>query len=90
MPTTAAVWVIVALVSAGPGDAEIHHLDPAAGAEHHVGRLDVAVHNARLVAVAQGVEDTLGQFQRARSGRILRPSRSTSRKVGPSTSSITM
>ena len=36
-----------------PGDAEVHHLDPAGRGEHHVGRLDVAVHDAGLVAVAR-------------------------------------
>ena len=47
-----------------PGDAEVHHLDRARLGQHDVGRLDVAVDDAGLVAVAERVEYALGQLER--------------------------
>ena len=41
----------------GPGDAEVGDLDGALGGEQHVGRLDVAVHQAAVVGGAQGGGD---------------------------------
>ena len=39
------------------GDAEVHHLDVAVLVEHHVLRLDVAVHDALAVRVGERVEE---------------------------------
>ena len=44
-------------------DAEVHDLDLAAGGQHHVARLDVAVHDAGAVAVLQGVQDAVHDLQ---------------------------
>jgi hypothetical protein len=42
------------------GDAEVHDLDLTGLGDHHVGRLDVAVHDAHPVAVGQRAEHALG------------------------------
>ena len=47
------------------GDAEVHHLHVAGAGEHDVGRLDVAVHDALLVAVGQRGEHAVGDLHRA-------------------------
>ena len=62
MPITAAVWVTLLRVGQRAGDAEVHHLHRAGLADHDVGRLDVAVDDAVLVAEVQrlaGVGDDL-------------------------------
>jgi hypothetical protein len=41
----------------GPGDPEIHDLDPAVRRDHHVGGFDVPVDDAGLVAVPERAED---------------------------------
>ena len=46
------------------GDAEVHHLDRAVVGDHDVRGLDVAVDDAVAVAVAERVEDALGDPQR--------------------------
>src|SRR5690606_11348164 len=50
-------------VAHGAGDAEVHDLDLAVAGQHDVGRLDVAVHDARAVRVLQGLEDPDGHLQ---------------------------
>jgi hypothetical protein len=44
------------------GDAEVHDLDLAGAGQHDVGRLDVAVDDARPVAVLQRLEDADGHL----------------------------
>ena len=48
-------------VGEGPGDAEVHHLDVAVRGQHHVGRLDVTVHDPGPVAVLQRGQHACGQ-----------------------------
>jgi hypothetical protein len=47
------------------GDAEVHDLDVAVAGHHHVARLDVAVHDAGLVAVVQRAQYPVDDLQRA-------------------------
>ena len=58
-------------VGDGPGDAEVHDLDRAGRGQHHVGRLDVAVHDAHAVAVLQRREHAGRDPQRL--GPVQRP-----------------
>jgi hypothetical protein len=53
-----------ARVGEGPCDPEVHDLDLAGAGQHHVGRLDVAVHDAAPVAVVERVEHACGDLQR--------------------------
>lgn len=47
-------------VVAEPGDAEVADLHRAVGQPHDVGGLEVAVHDALLVGVAEGIGDLFG------------------------------
>ncbi len=48
----------------GAGDAEVHHLHHTAAGDHHVAGLDVAVHQARLVAGRERGQHVPGDLQR--------------------------
>ncbi len=50
---------------AARGQAEVEHLDPAAAGDHHVRRLDVAVHEAARVGLGQGLGHLRGQVEDA-------------------------
>ena len=65
VPMTAWVWVIVALASAmARAMPKSITLTVPSFADHDVRRLDVTVDDAVAVAVAEGVEDALGDPQR--------------------------
>jgi hypothetical protein len=52
-------------VGDGAGDAEVHHLDLAVPVQHHVARLDIAVHDACAVAVIKRPQHAVGNLQRS-------------------------
>ena len=64
------------------GDAEVEDLHQSVGTEHHVRRLDVAMHDALGVRLGEPVGDLGGD--RARSRRLDRPRSSAARSVSPS------
>ncbi len=48
----------------GLGDAEVHHLDVTIGGQHHVRRLEIAVHDAPLAGKFEGFGDLRSDLER--------------------------
>ena len=73
------------------GDAEVGDLHLAVGGDQDVARLDVAVHDAVAVRVAQRGGDLRGDLGRARRASASRePRKHVGRATCPSTNSMTM
>jgi hypothetical protein len=72
----------------GLGDAEVDHLQASVATEHHVRRLQVAMHDAHRVRGGQRFRQGNGDAEQFSSARP--PGRMRSSSVPPSTSSMVM